>query len=113
MSGQVKSGLVVRCRLEDREQSSRSCVTEIHLFSVQKEERCRFDFLVCSFVQKTTVESHNTFASRHHGERKAKSTNSLPCKFLALRRRRRFPRAPMALGQETGAVLLLPLRWSL
>ena len=113
MSGQVKSGLVVRCRLEDREQSSRSCVTELNLFSVQKEERCRFDFLVCSFVQKTTVESHNTFASCHHGECKAKSMNSLPCKLLALRRRRRFPGAPMALGQETGAVLLLPLRQSL
>ena len=40
----MKSGLVIGCRLEDREQSSRSCVTELNLFSVQRKRNADLIF---------------------------------------------------------------------
>ena len=52
----MKSGLVIRSKLEGREQSSRSRATELNLFSVRKEEKCRPDFSRSLFFWP---ENHN------------------------------------------------------
>lgn len=55
----MRSGLVIRSKLEGREQSSRSRATELIIFSQFKRRRnAGLIFLeVCSLGQKTTVES--------------------------------------------------------